>query len=60
MKKMQTLVLLFFMLIPALTVAQTSRSVNAAANKQANISSNERQQLRRYDPQMQTTEMDFG
>jgi hypothetical protein len=49
MKKTQTLLLLFFLLIPALTVAQTSR-----------ISSNAGQQLRRYDPQMQSTEEDFG
>src|ERR1044072_9212841 len=33
MKKMQILLTLFFLLIPSLTVAQTSRSVNAAANK---------------------------
>jgi hypothetical protein len=37
-----------FLLIPALAVAQTS-----------NIGSNGRQQLRRYDPQMQRTEHDF-
>jgi hypothetical protein len=66
MKMTQVLLLSFFLLIPALTVAHTSRSVNAAANIQAqsirrtNVRSNERQQLRRYDPQMQSTEQDFG
>jgi hypothetical protein len=66
MKKTQILLLSFFLLIPALTVAHTSHSVNAAANiqaqsiRRANERSNERQQLRRYDPQMQSTEQDFG
>jgi hypothetical protein len=66
MKKTQVLLLSFFLLIPALTLAHTARSVNAAANIQAqsirrtNVRSNERQQLRRYDPQMQSTEQDFG
>lgn len=49
MKKTQLLLLLSCLLIPALTVAQTSRT-----------SSNERQQLRRYHSQMQSTEQDFG
>jgi hypothetical protein len=66
MKKTQVLLLSFFLLIPALTVAHTSPSVNAAANIQAqsirrtNVRSNEHQQLRRYDPQMQSSEQDFG
>jgi hypothetical protein len=66
MKKTQILLLSFFLLIPALTVAHTARSVNAAANIQAqfirrtNVRSNGRQQLRRYDPQMQVIEQDFG
>lgn len=66
MKKTRILLLLFFLLIPALTVAHASRSVNAAANIQAqsnrrtNVRSNVRQQLRRYDPQMQIIEQDFG
>lgn len=33
MKKSQILLLLFFLLIPSLSFAQTSRSANAAANK---------------------------
>ena len=49
MKKTQFLLLLSFLLIPALTVAQTSR-----------LSSNEHQQLRRYVPQMQSTEQAVG
>lgn len=48
MKKTRFLLLMSFLLIPALTVAQTSRR-----------GSNGRQQLRRYDPQMQRTEHDF-
>lgn len=48
LKKTQTLLLLSFLLIPALTAAQTSR-----------IGSNGRQQLRRYAPQMQRAEHDF-
>ncbi|MDT4952082.1 MAG: hypothetical protein QOJ02_220 [Acidobacteriota bacterium] len=49
MKKTQILLLLSLLLIPALSVAQTSR-----------ISSNGSQQLRRYNPQMQSTEQKFG
>jgi hypothetical protein len=49
MKKTQILLLLSFLLIPALSVAQTSR-----------ISSNGNQQLRRYNPPMQSTEQNFG
>jgi hypothetical protein len=66
MKKTRILLLSFFFLIPALTVAHASRSVNTAANIQAqsnrrtNVRSNVRQQLRRYDPQMQIIEQDFG
>jgi hypothetical protein len=66
MKKTQILLLSFFLLIPALSVAHTSRSVNAAANiqaqsiRQTNVRSNARQQLRRYDPKMQSSEQDFG
>lgn len=66
MKKTQLLLLSFFLLIPALTAAHTSRSVNAAANLQAqsirrtNVRSNESQQLRRYDPKMQVIEQGFG
>lgn len=48
MKKAQFLLLLSCLLIPALTFAQTSRG-----------NSNERQQLRRHDPQMQRTEQNF-
>jgi type III secretory pathway component EscS len=66
MKKTLILLLSFFLIILALTVAHTSRSVSAAANIQAqsirrtNVRSNKGQQLRRYDPQMQSTEQDFG
>ena len=66
MKRTQILLLSLFFLIPALTAPDTSRSVNAAANIQAqsirrtNVRSNERQRLRRHDPQMQTIEQDFG
>jgi hypothetical protein len=66
MKKTRILLLSFFLLIPALTVAHTSRSGNPAADIQAqsirrtNVRSNSRQQLRRHDPQMQIIEQDFG
>lgn len=49
MKKTRILLLLPCLLIPALAVAQTSR-----------MRSNEGQQLRRYKPEMQNTEQDFG
>jgi hypothetical protein len=67
MKKPQIVLLLVFLFIPALTVAQTTHSANASANghaqsinRQTKIISNEQQQLRRHDPQMQFTEQDFG
>jgi hypothetical protein len=53
MKKKQTLLLTMFLLVAALTVAQTSPSANAAANSQA-------QPLRRYDPQMRNVEKKSG
>jgi hypothetical protein len=53
MKKMQPLLLSIFLFIPALTVAQTSPSINAAANNQA-------QPLRRYEPQMRSVEKKLG
>ena len=67
MKKPQILFLLVFLSFPALTVAQTTLPVNGAANgharfinRQTKITSNEGAQLRRYDPQRQSTEHDFG
>lgn len=53
MKKMQTVLLSMFFLSAALTVAQTSLSVKAVANGQA-------QPLRRYKPQMLSVEKKLG
>jgi hypothetical protein len=53
MKQTQTLLLLLFLLIPALTVAQTSPSTKPAANSQV-------QPLRRYAPQMRSVEKKSG
>jgi hypothetical protein len=53
MKKMQTVLLSMFFLSAALTAAQTSPSVKAAAHSQA-------QTLRRYEPQMRNVEKKSG
>ena len=53
MKKMQTLVLLAFLLGAALTAAQTSPATTAAAKSQA-------LPLQRYDPQMRSAEKKIG
>jgi hypothetical protein len=53
MKKKQTLLLSTFMLVAALTVAQTPPSINAPVNSQA-------QRLRRYEPQMRSVEKKSG
>ncbi len=67
MKKTQILLLLSLLLGSSLAVARTSSSASATAhsqvrslNRRMSKESNERQQLRRSDPQLQSTEQDFG
>ena len=65
---MQSLLVMTFLLAAALTAARAPRPESAAGDSQqsqpagagANLSSNQRQQLRRHNPQMQYTEQSFG